>query len=86
MKNMQKLKVGLLMDSFDIPYWTYKMIEKIKHSTHSQISLIILNQTKITKNNTSSKIKNNRDYFLYKLYTKLENRTYHPNIDAFQMI
>ena len=85
MKSMTKLKVGLLMDSFDVPYWTYKMIEEIQHSTHSQISLIILNQTKITKNSAAAKIKNNRDYFLYKIYTKLENKTYHPDIDAFQI-
>ena len=85
MKSMPKLKVGLLMDSFDVPYWVHKMIEKIQHSTHSQISLIILNQTEITKNSTSSKIKNNEDYFLYKIYTKLENRIYRPDIDAFQI-
>ena len=85
MKSMTKLKVGLLMDSFDVPYWTYKMIEEIQHSTYSQISLIILNQTKITKNSAAAKIKNNRDYFLYKIYTKLENKTYHPDIDAFQI-
>ena len=85
MKSMTKLKVGLLMDSFDVPYWTYKMIEEIQHSTYSQISLIILNQTKITKSSASAKIKNNRNYFLYKIYTKLENKTYHPDIDAFQI-
>ena len=72
-------KVQEILDSF------MKMIEKIKQSTHSQISLIILNQTKITKTDTSSKIKNNRDYFLYKIYTKLENKTYHPDIDGFQI-
>ena len=50
MNNMPKLKIGLLMDSFDVPYWIYKMIEKIQDSTHSQISLIIMNQTEILIN------------------------------------
>ena len=85
MNNVPKLKIGLLMDSFDVPYWIYKMIEKIQDSTHSQISLIIMNQTEITKNNPILKVKNNRDYFLYKIYTRLENKTYHPDIDAFQI-
>jgi len=49
MNNVPKLKIGLLMDSFDVPYWIYKMIEKIQDSTHSQISLIIMNETKTTK-------------------------------------
>ena len=85
MNNVPKLKIGLLMDSFDVPYWIYKMIEKIQDSTHSQISLIIMNQTEITKNNPILKVKNNRDYFLYKIYTRLENKTYHPDIDGFQI-
>ena len=85
MNNVPKLKIGLLMDSFDVPYWVYKIIEKIQDSTHSQISLIIMNQTEITKNNPILKVKNNRDYFLYKIYTRLENKTYHPDIDAFQI-
>ena len=61
------------------------MIEKIQDSTHSQISLIIMNKTETTKNNPILKVKNNRDYFLYKIYTRLENNTYHPDIDAFQI-
>ena len=85
MNNMPKLKIGLLMDSFDVPYWIYKMIEKIQDSTHSQISLIIMNKTETTKNNPILKVKNNRDYFLYKIYTRLENKTYHPDIDGFQI-
>ena len=85
MNNLSKLKVGLLMDSFDVPYWTYKMIEKIQNSTHSEISLIIMNQTETIKNNPLLKMKNNRDYFLYKIYTRLENKTYHPDIDGFQI-
>ena len=85
MNNVPKLKIGLLMDSFDVPYWTYKMIEKIQDSTHSQISLIIMNETGTTKNNPILKVKNNRDYFLYKIYTRLENKTYHPDIDGFQI-
>ena len=85
MNNVPKLKIGLLMDSFDVPYWIYKMIEKIQDSTHSQISLIIMNETKTTKNNPILKVKNNRDYFLYKIYTRLENKTYHPDIDGFQI-
>jgi len=85
MNNLSKLKVGLLMDSFDVPYWTYKMIEKIQNSTHSEISLIIMNQTETIKNNPLLKMKNNRDYFLYKIYTRLENKIYQPNIDALQI-
>ena len=36
MKRKRKLKVGLLMDSFDVPYWAFKMIEKIKNCVSSK--------------------------------------------------
>ena len=39
-----KLKIGLLMESFDIPSWMYLAIEKIQKSNIAEISLIILKQ------------------------------------------
>ncbi len=39
-----KLKIGLLMKSFDIPSWMYLTIEKIQKSNFAEITLIILNK------------------------------------------
>ena len=80
-----KLKVGLLVDSLEVPYWVYLMIDKIKQSEYSDISLIISNNTPIVKNNILKKIKNNRDYFLYKIYTRVENIICKQNPNAFEI-
>ena len=81
----EKLKVGLLIDSTDVPYWAYLMIEKINQSNYADIDLVIINGSQITKNNIITKIKNNRDYFLYKVYIRFENRIYKQNPDAFEI-
>ena len=80
----QKLKIGLLVDSTNIPYWTYLMLEKINQSNYAEINVVIINGIKTPKNNNITKIKNNKNYFLYKLYTKFENK-YTNNINAFKM-
>ena len=51
-----KLKIGLLIDSTNIPYCIFNGIFNDKQ----------------IKNNNITKIKNNKNYFLYKIYTKFE--------------
>ena len=79
----EKLKIGLMIDSTNVPYWVYVMIEKINQSNYAKIELLIVNGSEISKNSTLTKIKNNRNYFLYKIYTKLENKIYKPELDVF---
>ena len=79
----EKLKIGLMIDSTNVPYWVYSMIEKITQSNYAKIELVIINGNQIPKNSFYSKMKNNRDYFLYKIYTKLENKMYKPESDVF---
>ena len=79
-----KLKIGLLIDSTNIPYWAYSMIEKINQSNYAQINLLIINGNKQIKNNNITKIKNNKNYFLYKIYTKFENKIYKQESNTFE--
>ena len=37
----RKLKIGLLVDSDNIPNWAYKMLEILNSSDYAEISLII---------------------------------------------
>ena len=83
--NTRKLKIGLMLDTTIVPYWIYLMIEKINQSNYAKIELMIINGSDIPKNSSLSKIKNNRNYFLYKIYTKLENKIYRPELDAFKI-
>lgn len=83
---MSKINLGLLIDSFQVPYWIYLMIKKIQELDNVEITFIGINNTIPKKISFSNKIKNNKNYFLYKAYTKVENSIYTPEIDAFKMV
>ena len=80
----EKLKIGLMLDSTNVPHWVHLMVKKINQSNYAKIELVIINGSKISKNTILSKIKNNRNYFLYKIYTKFENKIYTPKLDSFK--
>ena len=80
----EKLKIGLMLDSTNVPHWVHLMVEKINQSNYAKIELVIINGSKISKNTILSKIKNNRNYFLYKIFKKFENKIYTPELDSFK--
>ena len=53
---MNELKIGLLLDDYNIPAWSYKMIKNIIESDYAVIELVVLNANPISlPNNISSK-------------------------------
>jgi hypothetical protein len=60
--NKSKLRIGLLLDDYNISAWLYKMIENIIISDYAEIVLVVINNNKknITNNNILEKLKNNR--------------------------
>lgn len=86
------LKVGLLLDSYDVAAWTYQMIENIQTSDYAQIDLVVLNcNEQTTPNNTLfEKIIRNKGRLTYLavrrtlelIYNKvIERNTYLPDAD-----
>ncbi len=58
--------------------------KKSINSNYAQINLLIINGKKQTENNNITKIKNNKNYFLYKIYTKFENKIYKQESNTFE--
>ena len=79
--NEHKLRIGLLFDSFMIPAWMYYLIEYLKNSNFVTIDLIILNKTKLKKENFFSRFIKNRDYHLYTFFMKFEKLFFHTEFD-----
>lgn len=80
-----KLRIGVLLESGDIPAWSYKMLEKIHNSNHSQVVLLVRNGN--TTNDNSSfleKIWRTRKKVLWILYNKLDSKLFKTIPDAFQ--
>ncbi len=79
-----KIRVGLLIDGFDVPLWEYKMIESINAGNYAEIVLIVKRKTpsEVTKN-FRTRINENLKNGFFKLYTKIEKKIYKPTTDAF---
>ena len=45
-----KVKVGLLLDSIEIPAWQYIMLEEVVHSDFASIDLLIVTDIAPSKN------------------------------------
>jgi hypothetical protein len=81
-KNINKLRVGIMLDSYCLEGWDYKMLESIIQSEYASIELVILNESGKEKKSYRDKILSNRNILLYLAYTKLEDWINQP-IPAF---
>ena len=57
----EKLKIGLMLDSTNVPHWVHLMVEKINQSNYAKIELVIINGSKISKNTMVNQL-----YLLYR--------------------
>ena len=39
----KKLRVGLLLDSYELPLWEYVLVERLITASYASINLVILN-------------------------------------------
>jgi hypothetical protein len=78
-KNLQKLRVGIMLDNYRLEAWNYKMLEDITRSDYASIKLVLLNESRDEKNSFKDKILSNRNKLFYIAYTKLEDRISQPN-------
>ncbi|MFZ9848350.1 MAG: glucosamine inositolphosphorylceramide transferase family protein [Flavobacteriales bacterium] len=69
-----KLLIGILIDKYDIPAWSYTMLQKIIASPNNEIVLIVKNKSLVEDENRGS--------FLYRLFSKFEKKNYKANPNA----
>ena len=81
-----KLKVGILVDSYFVPYWEYTILENIQNSHYAEISLIVYNAIdRKSLKYRLNRIWRNRKRLIFVLYKKLDDYFFKPycNPDAF---
>ncbi|MCB0293557.1 MAG: hypothetical protein KDH97_25110, partial [Calditrichaeota bacterium] len=78
MKDKQLLKIGLLIDSFQIPAWAYRVVEKICQGGYAQFALVILHPAAKTSDNWGIKAPGNFGSLLYRMFEKFEDQRYNP--------
>jgi hypothetical protein len=82
-KNNKKIRVGIMLNSYHLEAWDYKMLEVITKSEYASIELVILNEKYGEKIPYFDKLLANREILFYIAYCNLENRIVHPQPDAF---
>lgn len=82
----EKIRIGLLLDSYIQPYWMYKMFEEIRRQDIVEIKLIVINQQPVDVHRSMFKkaIEQYKNIF-YQLYRVIEKRISKPAPDAFSL-
>lgn len=75
----EKIKVGLLLDRWEVDAWIHSMIERINASDYAHIDLVVLNSTQLPKSKPlSTKIKDNwgniTSTLIWKLLVLVQNK------------
>jgi hypothetical protein len=83
LNNQKRIRVGIMLDTYHMESWAYKILEDITYSEYASMELIVLNANQDDKTSYLDKILVNRKKIFYSVYTKLENRIIHPDPDAF---
>jgi methionyl-tRNA formyltransferase len=81
--NATRLKVGLMLDSLTQPQWVYDIVDGIQQSGFAEVSLLIHNGDVDTPHRGLQRILRNRHRIAYALYTRLDDRLFRRQPDAF---
>lgn len=80
----QKLRIGLLMDSNELPLWEFILIERLINSYYASVELVILNDNRKTKRSLLKRIMHDWKYIIFFLYSKLDQKLSNIQPDAFE--
>lgn len=74
----KKLKLGLLLDSLNIPAWKYAVLERLQQEGYSEFRLVVLNEAFGMEKNTGN--------WLYKKFLTFEKKQFKVQPDAFENV
>ena len=79
-----KLRIGILIDSCQIPNWAFKMLERIDGSNYAEIVLIVKNDTPTPSKNLYRKLKDNYQILSFVALMRLEKVVFRSEPNAFE--
>ncbi len=83
--NQRKLRLGILLDSFQVPAWLYHSIERIINSNLVELSLIVFNEYKSIDYEKPKDIKNRRS-IIYQVFNAIDERIFIREHDALKIM
>ena len=79
----KKLRVGLLLDSFYVDAWQYRMIEQVINQGCSNIVLAVINAKSKSKKTIISELRKKSHKIIYFLYSRFDRLFFKQSPDAF---
>ena len=83
--NKERLRIGLLIDSYEVPAWIYYSIERVVNSDSAEILLVILNQNSFDHASRMERHLNNRKFLVYTTLSKIDETLFRQQPDAFEI-
>ncbi|WP_162945044.1 glucosamine inositolphosphorylceramide transferase family protein [Flavisolibacter nicotianae] len=80
---MGKVRIGLLVDSFQIPFWSYRLIENLNSSDFAEVVLVVKKKMTVPQRSFKEKVNDKLRYFLYEYYKRWEHKKCAASPDAF---
>ena len=77
--NTTKLKLGLLLDSIDVPAWVYDVLQRIAIKKSSEFVLVILNE------GTGKRNKIDQSKFVYSIFNRIDEKIFTKEPDPFYL-
>ncbi len=74
--NKAPIRIGILLNSYNLNFPYYHIIESLKQSDYAEVVLVVLNKTK--KSVTAGKIFKNLNYGFFHLYQKADSKFFKP--------
>ncbi len=80
----KKLRIGLLMNSYELPLWEFILVERLINSYYASIEVVILNESIKHEKTLLQKIKSNWKHILFILYARLDQILFKVQPNAFE--
>lgn len=80
----KKIKIGILIDSYDLHAWEYSLLERLKNAYYVSIELVVVNQKK-TRRRFLPSLKGHWNHIIFIYYNKLDRKLFKKEPDAFSV-
>jgi hypothetical protein len=84
MRMHKTLRVGLLLDSYELPLWEYALIDRLVTSSYATVKLVILNDDKKKTASLLRRAIGNWRHILFSLYTRVDAKLFDVQPNAFE--
>ncbi len=77
------LRLGLLLDSYEVPAWSYRALLPIAGCDYADFSLVVIRNTATVPNSSWQSFLDSANHFTYSIYNLIDSSIHRPTPDPF---